>query len=161
MRSCPWLGCLVLWPIFPTCPSSSPSCLPTRLNSAYWICLRKLKHSSGADNRVTVKKGDAAWTCLAEGFIAVEMEPDVVEGKQMLRLMLSDSGKGFDGHGPEHAAAAADNVIAGHGLTLVRRLTARLSYGNRGSEVIALIGRDRTTNQSIPLLVSEGSESGA
>ena len=60
-----------------------------------------------------------------------------------------------------HAAAAADNVIAGHGLTLVRRLTARLSYGNRGSEVIALIGRDRTTNQSIPLLVSEGSESGA
>lgn len=121
----------------------------------------ELKHSSGADNPGYREERRRRLDMLAEGFIAVEMEPDVVEGKQMLRLMLSDSGKGFDGHGPEHAAAAADNVIAGHGLTLVRRLTARLSYGNRGSEVIALIGRDRTTNQSIPLLVSEGSESGA
>jgi CheY-like chemotaxis protein len=80
---------------------------------------------------------------LMDGFIAVEMNLDAAEGKPVLRLMLSDSGGGFNLNEPKHAALADGQMLPGRGLALVRSLTTHLSYNTQGNEVIALIGSDR------------------
>lgn len=108
----------------------------------------ELKYLSGEGYLEFYEEKQRRLDALTEGFIAVEMELDAVEGRQMLRLMLSDSGRGFDVHALEYASLADDEMAAGRGLTLVRGMATHLSYSNQGSEVIALIGDDRTSKQS-------------
>jgi CheY-like chemotaxis protein len=105
----------------------------------------EIKYQSGEGHMKFVEEKQRRVDALSDGFIAVEMDLDAVEGEQVLRLMLSDSGTGFDVNEPEHATLADDQMTAGRGLRLVRSLASRLSYNTQGNEVIALIGSDRPT----------------
>ena len=105
----------------------------------------EIKYQSGEGHMKFVEEKQRRVDALSDGFIAVEMDLDAFEGKQVLRLMLSDSGTGFDVNEPEHATLADDQMTARRGLTLVRSLASRLSYNTQGNEVIALIGSDRPT----------------
>lgn len=77
---------------------------------------------------------------LADGFIAVEMALDSIAGKQVLRLMVSDSGRGFRVFDVAPEGPADDGVSAGHGLALVRGMALHLTHNKQGNEAIALIG---------------------
>lgn len=116
----------------------------------------ELKYRSGAGYLEFFEERQRRLDALADGFIAVEMEPDVVEGKQVLRLMLSDSGMGFDLHDMGYAALADGELNAGRGLTLIHGMVMQLSYSNQGSEVIALIGGDQTSNPGPAAVTGEG-----
>lgn len=104
----------------------------------------ELKYLSGEGYLEFFEERQRRLDALADGLIAVEMGLDAVEGKQVLQLMLSDSGRGFDWRELGHAALADDEASAGRGLTLVRGMATRLTYNPQGNGVIALIGCDQT-----------------
>ena len=76
---------------------------------------------------------------LREGFITVEIEPDFLYGKRVLRLNVADSGLGFDWSRLESATAADPAEADPGGLQRVRQLTANLAFNSQGCEAIALI----------------------
>lgn len=99
----------------------------------------EIKYQSGEGYMEFFEEKQRRLDVMTNGFIAVEMELDTVDGEQVLRLMLSDSGTGFDAHDLGHAAVADDAMTSGRGLVLVRTMVTRLTYNNQGNEVIALI----------------------
>ena len=99
----------------------------------------EIKYRSGEGYLEFFEERQRRLDALGDGFIAIEMELDSAEARPILRLMISDSGKGFDPHDHGHAAAADDEMTAGRGLTLVRSLSHHLSYNSQGNEVVVLI----------------------
>lgn len=76
---------------------------------------------------------------LREGFITIEIEPDFLYGKRVLRLHVADSGLGFDWSRLESGTPEGSVPVELGGLQRVRQLTANLSFNSLGSEAIALI----------------------
>ncbi len=99
----------------------------------------EIKYRSGEGYLEFFEERQRRLDALCDGFIAIEMELDSAEGRPILRLMISDSGKGFDPRDHGHAAEADDEMTAGRGLTLVRSLCQHLSYNSQGNEVVVFI----------------------
>lgn len=76
---------------------------------------------------------------LQEGFVTVDIESGVFDGRSALRLTVADSGAGFDCSGMAKDAGECLDSIAGRGLQRVRRLALNLAFNRQGSEVIATI----------------------
>ncbi|MCC7311394.1 MAG: SpoIIE family protein phosphatase [Sulfuritalea sp.] len=149
-------GVLGLVARFPNLPLVFSELFANALEHGVLGMTSELKYRSGEGYLEFYEEKQRRLDAMTEGFVAVEMEFDAVEGKQMLRLMLSDSGRGFDLHEMGYAALADDELTAGRGLALICGMVTQLSYRNQGSEVIALIGCDQASDQVPSAPAGEG-----
>lgn len=95
------------------------------------------KHGTPIDCQAYGTERQRRLDALAEGFVTIEIEPDYLGENRVLRLVVADSGGGFDWHPPDAAAGAAADT--GRGLQRVRKLSSSLHFGSQGSEVIVLL----------------------
>lgn len=75
---------------------------------------------------------------LQNGQIEIEIVPFTIEGKQAIRIRVMDSGRGFDHTAfTRPATGLKEEIPYGRGIGLVRSMTYKLEYSERGNEVVA------------------------
>jgi len=75
---------------------------------------------------------------LVDGYISVSLSFDEREAAGILKLVIRDSGEGFD-VGACHQTDDNDSLSFGRGMRVVRTMCMDLNYNEKGNEVCALI----------------------
>ncbi len=97
------------------------------------------QHRSADDRWAFRDERQCRLDALEEGFISLEAEPVFVGDRRMLRLVVADSGSGFDWKRGTAFGVEDPDPDADRGLARVRRMVVALNFNGEGSEAIAMI----------------------